>query len=490
MTHAGRIVLVLFCASVFLSSNSAFGQSKSTGKSAPSLKSVQHPRYLNLRYDEDFSYLDGEQGSYQPDFFDPIKYIHLDDDWTLSLGGEFRFRMEAETNKAFGVRRRSHDTFTIFRYMLHADFKYRDTFRVFVQGISSFDEDRQLPQRGIDENKWDLQQLFFDYKLLGPDSPLTIRVGRQDLQYGNQRFVSPLDWASVRRRFQGVKLFSHGKKWDVDAWWVKPVLVQRKQRDRGAEDFDFWGLYATYKAMKRHGLDLYFFAIDDTSNQFSKGELVVNPNGKAGDRDIYTLGARFWGKPTPLDYELVLAGQWGHWAGDTVQAWAFSIDTGYAFAGLAGKPRIGAGFDWASGDDDPFDGKVQTFNQLFPLGHKYLGFLDLVGRQNINAANVNLAANVAKNVKARMAYHFFWLNQEKDALYNAGGRATRRDITGNSGRGVGHELDVTLKWKIDDHSHMLAGYSHLWDSSFLITTGAIATSDDPDLLYLQYGIKF
>ena len=35
------------------------------------------PKYFNLRYDEDFSYLDGDAGSYQADFFDPIKNIHV-----------------------------------------------------------------------------------------------------------------------------------------------------------------------------------------------------------------------------------------------------------------------------------------------------------------------------------------------------------------------------------------------------------------------------
>ena len=164
------------------------------------------PRFLNLRFDEDFSYLDGEPGSYQPDWFDPIKNIRLDEDWRLSLGGEFRFRMEAETNKAFGATEPTQDTFTLYRYMLHADLKYREVFRVFAQGVATFDEDRDLALRGIDENRWDLHQLFFDVRVFGEDSPLTLRVGRQELQYGSQRYVSSLKWANVRRRFDGVKL--------------------------------------------------------------------------------------------------------------------------------------------------------------------------------------------------------------------------------------------------------------------------------------------
>lgn len=439
------------------------------------------PKYLDLRYDEDFSYLAGDPGSHREDFFDPIKYIDLGGDWHLSLGGEFRVRLEHETNKAFGATEPPSDTFTLYRYLLHADLKYRDLFRVFAQGAVMHDEDRNLALRGSDENIADVHQLFVDLRVLGEDLPLTLRVGRQELRYGNERLISPFRWGNVRRRFQGVKLFAKGETWDVDLWWVKPVAVQRRQRDRADEDIDFYGAYATYKGIPKHGLDLYVLAIEDSGNP-------INPNFKRGDRNIYTLGSRFWGKRSGFDYEAELAGQWGHWAGDTVQAWSWTVDGGYTFANCACQPRIGAGFDWASGDDNALDGKVQTFDQLFPLGHKYFGFLDLIGRKNVRAVNVNVSAwPVPKKVKARIAYHSFWLNEDTDALYNAGGGAGRRDLTGTAGEDLGQELDLTVLWKLDEHSTFLLGYSHFWGGEFVQRTGI---SEDADLLYVQYLFKF
>lgn len=444
-------------------------------------KPLPGPKYMNLRWEEDFGYLDGAPDSYQGDFFDPVKNIRWGDDWRLSVGGEFRYRLEAETNKAFGATEPAQDTFHMFRYMLHADLKYGKLFRAFAQGIAAFDEERDLAPRGSDENRWDLHQLFFDVRVLGEDLPLTLRVGRQELQYGNQRYVSPLDWATVRRRFDGVKLFAKGKRLDADLWYAKPVVVQRKQRDRYNEDYDFYGAYVTFKGIPRHGVDAYFFASDKIGNG-------RNPNGKAGDESRFTLGSRFWGETAGFDYEAELAGQWGRWAGDTIQAWSWTIDGGYTFADMLWKPRLGAGFDWASGDEHPFDGKVGTFDQLFPLGHAFFGYLDLIGRQNVTAVNVNLSAwPVEKKVKAAMIYHTFWLNDNKDALYNAAGLPGRRDAAGNSGTEIGHELDVTLLWKLDVHSSLLLGYSHFWDSDFIIQTGV---SEDADLFYVQYGFKF
>ena len=58
----------------------------------------------------------------------------------------------------------------------------------------------------IDRNFGDFLNGFIDYS---PDDCLTLRVGRQELLYGAERLISPLDWANTRRTFEGVKLMYH-----------------------------------------------------------------------------------------------------------------------------------------------------------------------------------------------------------------------------------------------------------------------------------------
>ncbi len=448
-------------------------------------KPLPGPKYTVMRYDEDFSYLDGPEGSYQKDFFDPIKNIHLGDDWRLSLGGEVRTRLESRNNMGFGALDPSQDTFLLWRVMVHADLRYRNLARIFVQGIHTEIEDNDGPFLPIYENRYDFQQAFLDLRFLGEDIPLTVRVGRQELLYGKQRLVSPLDWASTQRRFDGVKLFWRSEKLDVDAWWTFPVPVSiRKGYNRRPDHYRhetmFYGLYSTYRFNSTHGVDGYFLAIDDTGN-------LTNANGRAGDLTLFTLGTRLWGRTGPWDYEGEFAGQWGRWAGDTIQAWMVTTEGGYTFKSLPWTPRIGVGFDYASGDDDPTDGSHQTFNQMFPLGHAYLGWMDLVGRQNIYDARIHLTVKPLKNLTALAVMHNFWLAEERDALYNAGGVPRRRSLSGTGGSQVGQELDLLIKWKIDVHSSMLFGYSHFWDSNFISATGP---SDDPNFFYVQYGFKF
>ena len=55
----------------------------------------------------------------------------------------------------------------------------------------------------------------------------------------------------------------------------------------------------------------------------------------------------------------------------TIRAWAGGSRTGYTFDTLAWKPRIGLQLDIASGDRKAHDGRVGTFNPLFPNGYYF-----------------------------------------------------------------------------------------------------------------------
>lgn len=454
-------------------------------KKPPTATPLPGPTYLGLRYNEDFSYLDGAKETYAPDIFDPIKHIHLTDDLTLSIGGSFRMSLESETNRAFGSTVRSQDTYLLHRYFLHADLRYRKQFRFFVEGINAMIEDRDLRLLGIHENRWDVHQAFADVRPFGNDTPVTVRVGRQELLYGKQRLISPLDWANTRRRFDGVKVFYESKLFDLDAFYMRPIPIDlsdglNRKPDEYREQQHFYGLYGNYKGIPNHHFESYFLVLRDTGD-------LVNANGRIGDLSLYTFGGRIGGKTGPFDYDGELAGQWGKFAGQTVQAWAAAVDLGWTFENLPWSPRLGGGFDYGSGDEDPTDGTHQTFNQLFPLGHAYLGYLDVVGRQNILATNINLTMKPHKQVTTKLTWLTFWNDSKRDALYNAGGAPTRRDPTGFSGHDIGNELDVTVKYQMDVHQSLLFGYSHFWHTNFIRTTGP---SEDADLLYFQYEFKF
>jgi hypothetical protein len=164
---------------------------------------------------------------------------------------------------------------------------------------------------------------------------------------------------------------------------------------------------------------------------------------------------------------------------------------GYDFKDLPWKPVFWTYFDWASGDSDPTDGERGTFNQLFPLGHKYLGFMDLVARQNIEDWNFLLTAKPCDKVTLLAWWHIFHLEEARDSLYNAAGGVIRTDATGSSGTDVGQELDFTIQVQMTQHADILFGYSHFFAGDYISNAAVGAQSgNDADFFYTQFSFKF
>lgn len=451
------------------------------GRSYGQQETLVEPAYSNLRYEEDFSYLGGNTGSYQQNAWDPLKWISLGDGWHLTLGGQARLRFESEQNKAFGGVEPSQDAFLLQRYFLHGDLRYDEGLRFFLQGKFAHvnDRDRNVGLAGLEDHT-DIHQAFVDVDTLMIDNKLTYRLGRQELQYGNQRLISPLDWGNTRRTFDGFKVFTELEDWQLDAFAVRPVLDDRRNLDDEDENIDFYGLYSTHKEPGTLATDFYFLLLKNNN-------MAANSNADVGRRTLYTPGTRLWGACGDWDYETELAAQFGTFAGDRVQAWMATAGGGYMFSDRPWRPRIALLYDYASGDGDPTDGKHETFNQHYPLGHAWLGYLDLVGRSNIHAIKTQLRVEPTNKLAAWADFHTFFADQDEDALYSAGGTPTRRLVAGAGSHSVGHELDLAAKIVLDVHAAALLGYSHMWTGDFISATG---DSDNPSLFYAQVEYKF
>ena len=161
-------------------------------------------------------------------------------------------------------------------------------------------------------------------------------------------------------------------------------------------------------------------------------------------------------------------------------------EIGLTVSDCPGNPRLFCGFDYATGDQDP-GGDVETFNHLFPLGHAYLGYVDAIGRQNIIDISPGLAFKAIDKLSVKVVGHFFWLADDSDALYNAGGRARSPRVAGTTSKEVGQEIDVVLKYALDRHTVAEFGYSHFFASNVIKDTGN-GNASAVDFIYfiLQY----
>ncbi|MEJ7639286.1 MAG: alginate export family protein [Singulisphaera sp.] len=241
--------------------------------------------------------------------------------------------------------------------------------------------------------------------------------------------------------------------------------------------------YGVYKGIANHTVDLYYLGLIESD------PVASGLGGVMKGFDVNTLGTRIQGSRNDWLYEGEFAFQFGEQADLSRSAGMATAGVGRSFAKMWAKPVLWFYYDYASGDSDPTNGSFGTFNQLFPLGHKYLGYADIVGRQNINDANVVLTFAPSKRVNFLVWYHHFTLVSSRDALYNAAGAATRRDPTGRAGNDVGDEVDVLMNVILNPHADLQFSYSHFFPGDFIERTGT-GGGEGTDFFYSQLVFRF
>ena len=450
----------------------------STAQEAPDepRPDLPRPNYPVNRFEEDWSFLRDVPPERRNDLWDPIKYVPLDDagDWWLSVGGHVRGRVEGWSNYRANRGAENDDVFGVGRILLHADVHYRDRARAFVELKAAGATDRSLPggRRALDTDTFALQQAFVDWRFdLGEATTLTLRPGRQAFIFGSQRLVSVSPWGNTFRRWDGVDAIVETPDWRADVFLTE-FAPTKKYEFNEPEGNRFWGVFASSRWQEGPRYDLYYLGVDNPDVTF---------NGTTGRELRHTVGGRIHGKVERLDYDAEAALQFGQVGDGDVFAWFAAVEGGRQIGTADTPARIHLALDYASGDDGS-GGDVGTFNELYPLGHRYLGFIDIVGRQNIvdlhGGASVTLGSS-----ELGVQTHSFWLANANDALYDAGA-AIVRPPSGDA-RYVGTEVDVTLVTQIDRHLSSILGYSHLFAGSYLEQTG---DSADIDFVYgqLQY----
>lgn len=430
-------------------------------------------------FDLDFRYLD-QPGASSRHPLTPFKRMTFGEDWMIATGGQSWVRTMHEVDSRFTA---NDNTYSLLRVRPFVDVWYQDKIRLFAEFVYAESFGFDLNPLPIDINRGDLLNLFADVKLAQLDEgSIYFRIGRQELIYGSQRLISTLDWANTRRTFQGIKAFYQGKDWDLDAFWVQPVIPNRNEFDSVDNNQNFFGLWATRKIRKGTGLDFYYLGLDNTN------PTAIGRGGVRGGQTVHTFGTRCYGDKNQWLWDSELMVQFGTYSNQDKFAGSAAQGIGYNFKDLPWTPQLWAYIDWASGESNPRQGDSNaTFNQLFPFGHYYFGFVDLVARQNIIDVYSQLTFYPTHWLTGIVQFHHFNLDSSRDALYNAAGVAIRQDLTGLAGHQVGNEIDLLVSMQLSEQSNLLVGWSKLFAGSFIERTGPKVS---PELFYVQYSLRW
>ena len=432
-------------------------------QTADSIGSLGPPPFKKLRHDESYEYL--RDPSRRADYLDAIKFIPLNtnQDWYLTLGGEIRERYEYYHNSLWGRGPQDDDGYLLQRYMMHVDAHFSDSFRIFTQFKSGLEDGRNGGPRPTDRDTFDLHQAFLDVRVSWADSDsLTLRLGLQELGYGSSRLVSIREEPNVRRSFDGAKAILKIGGWQVDAFAVKPARTKTGVFDDDPDPAqNVWGFYAVTPVSWLPGgnVDLYYLGLDRKNASFDQG---------TANELRHSLGTRVWGHKSGWDYNLEFVYQFGRFGSGDIQAWTAASDAGFTFENAPLKPRLGLKANVTSGDDNPKNPNLQTFNPLFPRG-AYFGEPALIGPANHIDVHPSLDLELCRNLTLDLNWDCFWRESTREGIYGPAVNLIQSGQTSDA-RYVGHQAEAMLEWRIDRHFTLTADYAHFFAGDFLKKT--------------------
>jgi hypothetical protein len=251
-------------------------------------------------------------------------------------------------------------------------------------------------------------------------------------------------------------------------------------------DWRRWSEYVTiqpyYFLLKQNGDDVVY---DTNGNSYSDRRVytAAQQNQAKIDREIHTGGIRLFGivPNTQWDYDASYVKQWGHqqrfisnaigYVNVDHDAFAYNGEVGYTFAKHPWKPRFSASYGVASGDKTTPAGNDFSdngrFDRLFGFARPWSNN-DYIQMENIRASKIRVEFDpqvpYLTNVKVDTGFSWYQLDDASDR-WNAG--ANLRDRTGNSGRDLGKEYDLRIRFPINQYASLNLGYAHFWAGDFV-----------------------
>ncbi|AJP74372.1 hypothetical protein TS85_08400 [Sphingomonas hengshuiensis] len=427
----------------------------------PAARAQALPETVNWRYDEDWSGLRDRAQRPGAPWWLPAKYVPLDAAGrvTLTTGIDARVRYEGFTGNEWGSGAAPDDGYLWLRALPYADL-HVGSLRAFVQPIAGYARGVRPISGPVDRTGVDLLQGFADLRLSLGSATLTVRGGRELVALGSERLVGARWGPNIPQAFDGLRAI-------LDAGATRVQLLRLRPVQIGPGDFDdrtsttkrLSGAYATTRLPIGSG-DLYYLDAINRAAHFDQG---------SGREHRQSFGLRLFGAAGGLRWNWEAMVQRGRFAGAPIRAWSVASETGYRFAHAPLTPLVRLRANVVSGDRDPADRVLQTFDPLYPKG-KYFGELSPLGPYNIVNLHPGVTFTLGHGVDLGLAAVRYWRESRGDGLYGVPGNLIRSG-KGSRSRDIGEQAEVLIEWQANRALSFSASASLFRAGRFLRETG-------------------
>ena len=346
--------------------------------------------------------------------------------------------------------------------------------------------------------------------------PFSLKFGRQELAYGDQRLVGHFRWNNNARTFDALKVRWQNKFFGVDLFTGGVVYNDSNNLNKSNGQDHFSGAYFNFPTLLKNEItEAYFFA-----RNVERGIATDNWSGVPapfrfpGAQDTYTAGVRIKSKPgayDPFDYGAEVMYQFGNRTAvfpATAPAAALTaprldhralaavLQAGYTWTESTRQPRLAFLYSFGSGDKAATDTKSGTFQNLFPTNHLFYGYMDLSSLQNLHDFRVAYTFKPTTTSMIALEAHSHYLNRTSDFWYNVAG-VPRNFATAAVGSGggyrinpgysshVGNEIDLVAAWTFKPYAQIEAAASRYFRGDYIKRSLAAVGSKDASYFYLQ-----
>ncbi len=352
-----------------------------------------------------------------------------------------------------------------------------DPFRFGIEFMDSRSFNSPLPDLSRDTNENDFLQAFAELHFadaLGPDDPIRVQAGRFSIDFVDRKYIGRNRWRNTLNAFDGLRTVLGGEQsdWQFEAWAARPVEIRLRRMDGSDDERVVYAMSGQWRKWSDLvTVEPWYVVVDDD----------LKPRSDE-DATVHTLGLRLFGPigDSGFDYDTDTAFQFGDVGDRQHRAFATYAELGYTFE-HDWSPRLSASIRYGSGDHDPADDSSgRWFRAADPTSPVSVSVQ--YNWQNIIKPGIGLQFEPIENLEFSFGHGLYWLASDNDRW------PTPRlsDPTGESGRFIGQESEVSAEWQVSDRIELEVGYVHFYPGSFARRVGI---DDDGDLFFVQTTIS-
>ncbi len=428
-----------------------------------------------MRYEDDFTML--KKDSLKKGF-DKLKYLPLGSNNYVSFGGELREQFQMYDNLNFGDVPPTYSDTDVnqlwHRLMVHTDIELGNHFRFFLQLNSTlrfFNDNPIVPE--IDENQLSLHQAFAELKVKN----WNFRLGHQEMYYGNHRLITVREGPNTRLAFDGLVVKHKFKKGTLDFIAVSKVRSKQYVFDDESMHDGLYGIYGTQHFSNRKiGLDYYLFNFQSKDRMY---------NYQAGFENRETCGFRLFTNLKIINFELEGAYQTGKFNDLVIEAYNVLTDINVTVL-PSKKGIIGLAANIASGDKNPNDKKLNTYNLLY--AKPTYGLAAPIGATNMNSLNPYIKINPIQRLNILAQVFFLSRNSNQDGTYSPGmiqNRPRPNSLFSTDKKTLGQYFVLESNYQKTSHLSYAIDISYFKAGSYPKATGT-----GNDIFYLSFKSTF